>query len=354
VLSPGHTIQGRVTFADGAPMADVFLSAIPREEARRLVARTDENGTFAFYNLDVEPFRVEVQVWARPPGSAPLARDDVWPDQGELVIAASFDDPLRGAKARVTGLVVDALGQAPEGASVNLSGTNGVTHFCRRWESGRFLFEDVAPGEYALVVVRGEDALYVGERLQVAAGESLDAGTLRLPPDAKLTVRIERESGAASPDTRFFFRRAGWDRGRYVDVGARDVVVLDRLTNGTYQLNWWGGGCAQGERTIAVERETEVVVRLKPGVTCGFDVHFPKEGAGRELDLVVGVTGQETTYREHVEGDWNATSPFHVEIQVPVGTYAVTAATETGLKAVGELVVRASEAAPPTVRLELR
>jgi hypothetical protein len=254
----------------------------------------------------------------------------------------------------VTGHVVDAAGQIPEGTSVNLSGSDGVTYYCSDCKDGHFLFDDVAKGEYALIVVRGEDALYVGERFQVAAGEPFDAGTLRLPPDAKLTLRIEREGGKASADTLFHMRRAGWELGHFVEVGDRDVLVLDRLTNGTYTLNWWGGAFAMGERTIAVERETEIVVRLMPGVACGFDVHFPKEGAGRVLDLVVGVVGQETTYRQHVEGEWNATSPFHAEIQVPAGTYAVTASTDTGLKAVGEIVVRAGEAAPPAVRLDLR
>jgi protocatechuate 3,4-dioxygenase beta subunit len=69
VLSPGHAIAGRVTFADGTPMKEVFVNAAPRDESSRRVTRTDERGAFAFYNLDVEPFRVDVQLWASPPGS---------------------------------------------------------------------------------------------------------------------------------------------------------------------------------------------------------------------------------------------------------------------------------------------
>lgn len=354
VLSPGHTIVGRVTFADGSAMTQVHVNATSHEGSRRRVTRTDERGAFAFYDLDVEPFRVDVQLWASPPGAAPVVRDEVWPDQGEVALVATFDDPRAGPKSRVTGQVVDAAGQVPEGTSVNLSGSDGVTYYCRRCEGGGFLFEDVAEGEYALIVVRGEDALLVGERFQLAPGESLDAGTLRLAPEAKLSVRIEREGDARGLDATFCLRRAGWDRGHIVEGSRRDVVVFDRLTAGTYQLNWWGGSFAQGERTLALEREGDIVVRLRPGVTCGFDVHFPAQGTGHVLDLVVGVTGQETTYREHVEGIWNATSPFHVEIQVPAGTCPVRASTDTGLEATGELVIRAGETAAPALRLDLR
>ncbi len=354
VLSPGRSIHGRVTFADGSPMKPVFVSANPKEESRRLVVRTDSRGAFAFFNLDVEPFRIDVQIWNKPQGSAPLSRDDVWPDQGEIILVADFDDPEQGPKGRVSGSVLDADGNVPEGTGVNLIARSGVMNYAARYEGGQFLFDHAPKGEYTVVVFRGETAVLVSEPFHLAAGEERDVGTLQLAREVRLALRIERATEAIAEDTSFHLRRSGCPFGHMVEVGRRESVSIDRLTVGTYQLNWWGGEFARGERTIELERDADVVIRLSPGVTCGFDVHFPKAGAGRVLDIVVGVVGQETTYRERFDGEWNATSPFNAEIRVPAGAYAVTASTDTGLKASGELVVRTGEAAGPAVRLDLR
>jgi RNA polymerase sigma-70 factor (ECF subfamily) len=82
VLDPGHVLRGVVLHRDAAPMGGVFVSARNAHSAARQSMVTDSEGRFAFVNMELAPYALEVQLWSPPPGAEPLRADEVWPDQG--------------------------------------------------------------------------------------------------------------------------------------------------------------------------------------------------------------------------------------------------------------------------------
>lgn len=351
VLAPGHAIRGHARYADGSPLAEMFVNATPNDETRRLVTRTDKDGAFAFYNLAIEAYRIDIEVWESPPDAERVAREDVWPDQGDLVLTAKYDNPSAGAKCVVRGSVMEADGTPATKVNVRLSSKLGISYYATEFKDGKFRFDDAKQGEYRIHLCRGEDVVYTTEPFPLLAGEAHDVGLIHVPPKARLTLHIDLQGLQGAPERdasnatapMLYVERVDAAAGRVIDPGRRETIKLDELSNGQYRVSWWGSGLAQGTITVDLDREAEVHIAPLPGFMRNFDVSFPTERAGDTL--VMTVEGSDhTQYRAYFPRDWNKTSPAHTELMLPAGSFVIRASTNTGLKATQSLVVRADEA----------
>ncbi|MCC6406636.1 MAG: sigma-70 family RNA polymerase sigma factor [Planctomycetes bacterium] len=352
VLAPGPTIRGRVIYADGTPMKDTFVDAKPSDPTQTRTAYTDETGEFVFHNLTVEAHRIDVQLWADGGAIAPLFREDVWPDGAPLELRAERVAPEQQPKGSVRGRVVGADGQVAEGTGVGLSASDGLTYFATEYSQGEFRFDGLPKETYRVVVFRGDDVVHVAEAFELGSGEERDVGALRLGPDASLRVRIDRSRIGAELEPSLYLRREGSMIGRNLAPGTSEFVSIDRLTVGTYGIHWWGAGLAEGERTVDLAAEREVVLSLEPGWLHTFEIAFPAGAAG-ELELVVSKPDGTTVLRNVLARGWNVMNPFAFGPMLPAGSYRVTAKTDQGLAAAADFVVLA-ESSNPTTRIELK
>ena len=75
VIAAGRSITGIITFRDGKPMANVFVSAVNEKTGKREVLITNQEGRFQFVRLEQGQYSLGVQLW-KPPEGTPPAREE--------------------------------------------------------------------------------------------------------------------------------------------------------------------------------------------------------------------------------------------------------------------------------------
>ena len=354
VLAPGRTIRGRVLFSDGAPMSQVFVSALDHgaDEGGSITLYTDDAGRFAFYNLPHGPFRVSVQLFGPPAGSAPLVAEEVWPDGPELELVTGFPSEAE-ARSTVRGRFLDPEGRLGDALSAVLESERHVQHFPDATAGGSFEFRWLGAGRYRVLGVRADTVVLVGEEFDLARGEELDLGALAVPPSATLTLRLARAGGMKTVQVGGSLYLRGTMLGPPLRFDAGNELALE-LSQGTYQLRLWAEGAAYIQREIELHGDAELELPVVPGVARALEIHLPSSGARGDLRVTVkdeaGVCYQDTTY---VRG-WNERSPFELDLRLPVGRFTVEAHTSSGLKGRCEFAVGqpGTAAGPAALALE--
>ncbi|HVS12220.1 MAG TPA: sigma-70 family RNA polymerase sigma factor [Planctomycetota bacterium] len=354
VLDPGHTLRGVVVHRDGLPMGGVFVSARNAHSGARQSMVTDPEGRFAFVNMELAPYALEVQLWSPPPGTAPLQAEDVWPDQGEIRLVASFDKPIEQTSGVVLGRIDDAGRRLanPGALSVILETRGNSWRVNPEIDSERFRFEGVEPGDYKVVAFSGEDVIHAGEWFTLAAGEERDLGTLVTELGATAVLSLERAKGTEAAEPVAYLRPADTNQGRRVEFGLDSERRIENLSAGSYAVRLYGKGIAAAQGTLVVPAggEAKASLRVEPAVERPFEIELRKEPPpGRLRVRIQDRSGR--SYFDLTEISARVAYPYKRRAWLPLGHFVLSAETDTGSSASVEFDVLTLDPDQPAVRL---
>lgn len=205
-LHRGFAARGRVVGADGAPVAgalvaaiaSVFESAGQRTSMGHAVAGAD--GTFRVDGLDPRMPHVLVVAargHARARPDVPSAAAGAETDLGDVRLGpphALAGRVLDASGAGVEGARVDLFGPLPSGAFPNTANLYGLRASRRTDDLGRFRFDDLPPGRYALDATPTGAPGAAAQTTIPEIGDRTDA-EIRLSASRTLTVRVVDDSG---------------------------------------------------------------------------------------------------------------------------------------------------------------
>ena len=358
VLSRGRTIEGRVTYKNGDVMDDVFVTARNESSGKRQTLRSErKTGRFEFLNLDDAPYSLGVQLWSPPEDAEPLEKRSVWPDQGEVLLVASFDKPVDETPGTVTGRVDDAAGrlQAETLAMILESDKRWWRTHCEI-EGSEFTFPDVKPGRFVPVVLSGDDVVHVGDWFELKPGETYDVGTLVTRPGSSVTLRLLRGEGTEGVNATAYLRPENTIHSRRVAFGGESERRVENLSPGKYHVRLHGENMSSVFTDIVVEvgREETHELQLRAAVPRAIEIEYP---AGAELGkLNVKITDASGEY------DWEVTetnsgaiaNPYSRSPYFPLGSFRLSAESGSGLSGSVEFEMLTLDVDQPPVRLTLK
>lgn len=355
-LTEGRVIEGVVTYRDGYPMPEVFVSAREPGTGESLTTRCDVEGRFRFLNLTHGPHALGVQLWDAPAGAAPVEATGVFPDGGLVRLAADYDRPAVGEPGSVRCTVVDAAGRvsSPELLEVELTtGRSSLVSPDRKGDA--FVFRRVEPGRYRAMVVYDDAPIFAGDWFELAPREDRDLGQLTLGPAGALRLSAPRVDATAEADLLVFVRMAGLPAARSVELGVRAEALVRNLTPGEYQVDAYGVGVvSQHLRAVVREGdEAEVALEVVPAVARPIELVWPENAALGGLSLRVEDAGGNEVWERSDIGATSLTRPYVRRPQLGLGSYFVTAESQTGLRGTAKLDVLSLDPDQPTVRVEL-
>lgn len=351
ILSPAAILAGRVVDRDGQGIAGAGLTA--RDEPaggfpRRWTSGPDRktislpDGSFRLSGMAVgRRWRLSARKDGYAPASVLVASGDV----GEIVL-----DPPR----RAFGRVEDGEERPIEGAEVAIVSRKGfdTRAFMRSLDDeaavgrartdaeGRFRFEDLASGEYALRVARAGFADKLEALVEVSAEtRDSDLGTLRMSPVAPIEGRVvdSAERPIAGARVGWFTETTSLEQGK--------LLRLERLMRGMSQITTDADGrflieaVAEGERIqvmasaegytrgegrmVRAPTESPVEIVLERGGRLSGTV-VDTGGAGVEgARLSIGVRRGDN-FSGHHSGSTDADGRFEIE-GVAIGTATIQA-----------------------------
>lgn len=350
-LSVGLRIHGRVTYADGTPLGNVFVSARTGEPEER-GGRTEhagEDGVFSISGLEDRDYTVHVQLWDAPAASRPLEQGGVRPSEAPLLLVADYSPAPKEAPGVVKVRLVDDANRVVGKGAVMFEYDRGRYYSDSRSGDGVFTAE-LPPGRYRPVAVSGDLDVGYGPEFTLAAGERRDLDDLRTFTPASLHVACER--GALDVELAVYLEGAGSFRSNHYSrlEAAASELTFDDLPPGPYLLVAWGMGVAHSSREVALEAGVTTTARLTldQGVHRELRVAGPlAPGWGRvEITVRDAATGS-LRARQRYEERWVGANPIVYELMLPLGRFQVDARTEGGRSASATLEVTVLAAAEP-------
>jgi RNA polymerase sigma-70 factor, ECF subfamily len=342
-------LRGRMLDARGEPCADLVVVAVdPADRERRWRSGpTAADGRFEIQDLEPR----EHLLWVQPPlgwREFPLLEQSgVWPGEDELVLRL----PDSSESGRLTAEVHASDGTPLAGAELH------VWHVERRqWRSyasagelGRLAAEGIPPGTLDLELRHAAQPwLPLGERT-LAAGETLELGTLVFEPAGTLRVRLANPD-LLPPDLKAVLvgpsnREAGV--ARIVD----DELLAGPLAPGAHTLVLTGEGLCQVRRLF----------RIEPDVETAFELALePCAERQVRLELPAGCARPSWLGASLLDADGRLVWGGHADeenvlrVTAPPGSYRLVARSQDGLAGEEELVVGAPGTSAPCAVLVLR
>ncbi|MCB9881191.1 MAG: carboxypeptidase regulatory-like domain-containing protein [Planctomycetes bacterium] len=358
-ITDGRTIEGVVLYQDGAPMANVFVTAKDEGTGPEHVLVTNGQGKFRFIALEGLTYSLHVQYWTPPKGTPPLERYGVIPGSGLVELRAPFDAPVEEQPGKITGRFADVHDRVPHAKALKLSLVSDQ-HWWRENpkldEGGTFTFDEVKPGRYRIVALAHENAVAQQDWFDLRAGETKDIGVLRTAPAGSLIVRLERDGETLAVEPKLYFTLEGWSRGTTVEIGRRSEVTLENLTVGHYTLTGHASGMAslKGETDIVAGQQAELSLRLQAAALQKFEIHFPGDEPLGALTLSVKSSTGVLFLSEDYPADRTLPRPFTRTLRIPRGTWTMEATTDTGLRGSAAFRIDTLEGASPIVRVETK
>lgn len=250
VLETGLAIRGKVRDREAAPIAGVLVRAQPRmgAEGPRAEAETDAGGAFVLAGLSAGTYHLSTE-------AVGYASQQATGTAGGEPVPLVLD-----TGATIVGRVVDAMGQAVDGAYVSGESTDddsGLGHNsvgARTGDEGegRFTIRDAAPGTYALNIVAAGSGRGSATGVKAVAGQTTDLGTVALGvtgsvkgvvvdsdgqgvPGATIQVRPDAhrsygDDPRAQTDSDGLFEAKGVRPGRVDVMATHPAFVTARLT----------------------------------------------------------------------------------------------------------------------------
>lgn len=352
---PTDQIRGIVVDEVGKPRPNWIVSMQDGRQtvdAWRAWLRTDAEGRFLATGCRATSCRVEV---FDPEGASSayplLAMNDVRPGSEELRLCV----PAAALQfAAFTAVVVDWSGKPVAEAKLSAMepGGNRANTFSTD-ERGRLRAERLPARRYKLEVrAEGFPQLVLGEH-DAIAGRDTDLGTLVLPRGGRLTVRCRGDLAATMRWCWAALHHANGAAVAHLDLKA-PATSSELLASGPYELFVSGDGVAATRRsfTITDGETTELDLDLVRGAHCAIEV---QDLPGKKwASATLGVTN------EAGETVWTITllprvlDKLTFGLSLGVGTWQLTAKTDTGLTASSTVHVSDPATQPPATVLQLR
>lgn len=317
-LDPGGVIEGSVVDKSGAPLAGARVRVIDQKaegDEERMFRRmmksslqtvvTDDFGLFRAVGIPREPMTVTAEL----DGYVPTEMTDVAPDSGSLRLVLRIE-------ARVEGVVTDAgTGKPLHEFQVRLERKDGVERtesmpfsMFDRWRSfedsaGRFSFQDLEPGRYAMdVKARGyalfnrELTLREGEikRVDASLGESGILTGVVVDDKTGKPVRgasVNFATAADSDDTDALTRMMMGGQSRTDKDGQFEITEIPdgkqvlEVRHQNYVLE-------RKELNISPAESAEVKIRLREGLTLAGTAYFRSGGLAQGSYLLLDGNGE--------------------------------------------------------------
>lgn len=296
----GAGVFGALRRADGAPVADASISAIPARSELwfELVAEvggfatTGEDGSFSIEGLMPGTYRLQARdAQSVVTHAVELGEDEVvrW-------------DPSFAAEATLDVRVVGADGRPKTGWSLKVAPEEGVVQYATTDDTGSARFEGTADGVYRVTVTAPGAPFASLTRPDVAAGSSVVLTvSADGEPDARLHGALRPNAGIAIPDLTVRLIRRGTSERHEITVDPADgSFAVDALVPATYELV-----VERGRAALAVR--PDVVVQSGQDVDLGaIDVGEPgrvvfdivRTDGARPVDPFIGgrIPGQDMPF----------------------------------------------------------
>ena len=354
-ISLGSTIEGRVTYADGAPMQRVFVHAQQQINRRTKTTTTDADGKFRITSLEPGSYRVSVVLRGAPDGAAPLVRTDVRPDSGTLELRADFTKDQSGTGRASIRFKDD--GERVEGTPAIVFATD------RNWFRAGHLkgvySSTLRPGRYRPIAMAGAIEVATGPWFELNQGDDLDLGTLISRPGGHLLIHVDRES-APNGDLEVMVHSLDGlprrTRNATVLKEGQNQLRVENLSAGTTELSLWGDHCLSETRVIDVvpDSTSEVEIVLRAGALREFEfVGMEQSGWGSFEFTIRDASGAEV-YKARRDESTRSQRFFRYAVSLPLGRFTVEAHTAGGLKYSGDVEFHSLDASPGRMTLELQ
>lgn len=357
VLDPGHTIEGLVTFRDGVPMQHVFVTAWHEKTNEYQALTTNREGRFRFTNLTLAHYRLTVQYPFRgvPKDAPPLVKTKVWPDTGEVYLAAVFDSPTKEAPGSVRGRVHDAAERHTRQGTLGvrlISGRGWRTEKVKK--DGTFAFEKIAPGRCRVMVTSGEKVIHAGEEFDLAPAQRFDVGTLVTEPGGSVRLRFVREKGTEKIEPRVWLRHLKDKHSVEIRPKRATEHLEENLCVGSYDARVFARGIVDTRVPFDVRAGEESVVelRFRPAAHCPLVFVLP-ERLPEKLEYVITDAKGGVAAQRSMTLSPRYPNPLQSMVQLPVGRYTMTVSTSEGFSTKQEFEVKDLTAEVPAIRIEI-
>jgi RNA polymerase sigma factor (sigma-70 family) len=357
-IGEGHVIEGIVTYRDGIPMPQVFVSARNDRTGVSQARVNDAEGRFRFLNMEMEPHVLGVQLWTKPAGAGPVEARDVYPDRGIVQLAADFDAPVETKPATVRGKIEDVGGRAarPDLLSVQLQSDRNFFRVNPDRDGLDFAFTGVEPGRYRPVVVVGEIPAYAGDWITLAPGEDCNLGTLRTERAGSLRLLVPRTPATTGVELRVYLRPPGVMMGFHVELGRDDERLVENVSAGEIELSAYSTGIApvHASATVKAGEETRLTLVLRPAAEVPLEILWPENHALGGLTLRVENEQGQSVWDKHETNVAFLKRPYAPRPQLEVGRYTLFGESDSGLRGSTSFAVKSLAPDQPTVSLELQ
>jgi hypothetical protein len=319
---------------------------------------TTADGRFVFYNVRPAAYTVSVQVLDAPAGAPPLLAEHVWPDGGELSLAASFPEPVDELPGEVRLRFHDAAGRLAHPDALSLTLHPDASWFRTRFErdGDEYVFDELPPGRYRLNVLSGEDVIHSGDWFSVQSGEVRDLGLVETEPGSALEIHVARPKGTESLEPRVFVSHRSSPHGHWLEFGRGSRLLVENMNPGTWALSMYGEGLVStwSEVEVRAEETASARLELRAAVERVFEIAYPDEVILKELHLAVhDEAGRELwEWADPQPNDHGR--PYRRRLNLPLGLIRVAVKSDGGLTGALEFTMSSLEPDQPPVRIELR
>ncbi len=336
-LTRGLGIHGRVKYADGTPMSNVFVAAKSGEDDWASTAFVDDNGTFELGGLEQRAYTISVQVHELPLGARPLEMHDVFPSETEILLTADFLPKVEEVPATAHARIVDSADRVDGILKMVFHSQKGVW-YQPELDAGVWSCQ-IEPGLYQAQI--NNDGVLVGqsEWIDVQPGSVLDFGEVHTSPACSVLVRVQRPEEMQNMSV-----WVSLIRGEGAQAGAKEIApdknewLFEDKLEGEVTVSVSGPGFIKQQRQVKLSAaRTELDFQMERAASCRIQLDTaPNQRTGfGELKLVLynadGSVYFDTIWVER----WGGQIPVDFTASVPVGELAVKATTSTGLEATG-------------------
>ncbi|MCA8971866.1 MAG: carboxypeptidase regulatory-like domain-containing protein [Planctomycetes bacterium] len=370
IIARGHCIEGVVTYRDGTPMKHVFITATKASastpgaatssaDQRGVSITTLADGSFRFVNLQPVAYSLRVQLWNPPKGTSRwLTKDDVFPDQGRVTIAASFDAPVKKEAGIVRGRIRDDHARIANKNTLSVllvsQDLSWRTKSGQDVSDGAFRFERVEPTRLRIIAKAGDDLILTGPWFELAPGQDLDLGEITTDPKGSVRLILDRRPGTEAIEPSVWLNPVEGQHGSRLQPGTQSTLLNDNVSVGDFRVSLFGNDIVSREMSITVRagQTTDLRLDLEPATRVGMEITWPESAKGQAMQLTVtdedGKTVEERKFTEFTTFG----QPFAFGLTLPYGKLTVRVETRNGLKASREFVTGPGKG--PKVSLELR
>ncbi len=341
-LSTGLVIRGRAEDESGNPISGWHVSARPLEDVQDHPnsVSTDAQGHFEIRGCADGPHEVNLSAPHLSNGPS-VTRDSVRPSDGDLVLVVTNESR---ASASVTGRILDAEGNPLALAEVSASHRDRDSSSDATTDAdGRFRVDSLIPGPHLVSVRISETTEALLGRVDLAADEVHDMGTMTIEKRGRLELTLHREDGSLFQKDSVYLLN---DYGFVILASTRDGVMFTSgdVQPGRYRLLCTITGTATEMRALQIQPggTTREEWTVPTGTLRQIEFHVTDGGArARRLRVAIRRSGGEIVLdRDCVVDRPQIGDPTYTLIAgFALGHYTYEATSKEGLGAIGSFDV---------------